>query len=72
MSLRIVDSLLFEISRVVETVFDELEYRSARASLKAAQKPVNTSSKRPPELSRDRHRTERGSAGSTSIVTGGY
>jgi len=38
MSLRIVDSLLFEISRVVETVFDELEYRSARASLKAAQK----------------------------------
>lgn len=38
MSLRIVDSFLFEISRVVETVFDEMEYRSARASLKAAQK----------------------------------
>ena len=38
MSLRIVDSFLFEISRVVETVFDEMEYRSAKASLKAARK----------------------------------
>lgn len=53
MSLRIVDSLLFEISRVVETVFDEMEYRSAKASLKAARKLVNTSSQRPPELSRE-------------------
>ena len=53
MSLRIVDSFLFEISRVVETVFDEMEYRSAKANLKATRKPVNTSLKRPPELSRD-------------------
>lgn len=38
----IVDSFVFEISKLLMTVFDELEYRSAkRASLKAARKPAN-------------------------------
>jgi hypothetical protein len=38
----IVDSVVFEISRLLVTVFDEVEYRSAkRASLKAARKPVH-------------------------------
>jgi hypothetical protein len=42
-SLGIVDSFVFEISKLLVTVFDEIEYRSAkRASLKAARKPANT------------------------------
>ena len=53
MSVGIVDSFVFEISKLLMTVFDEIEYRSAkRASLKAARKPANTL-KPSPELSRD-------------------
>ena len=53
MSVGIVDSFVFEISKLLMTVFDEIEYRSAkRASLKAARKPSNTL-KPSPELSRD-------------------
>ena len=38
----IVDSFVFEISKLLVTVFDEIEYRSAkRASLKAARKPAS-------------------------------
>ena len=52
-SLGIVDSFVFEISKLLVTVFDEIEYRSAkRASLKAARKPAN-SLKPSPELSSD-------------------
>jgi hypothetical protein len=41
-AMRIVDSVVFEISKLLVTVFDEVEYRSAkRASLKAARKPVH-------------------------------
>jgi len=42
-SLGIVEGVVFEISKLLVTVFDEMEYRSARrASLKAARRPANT------------------------------
>jgi len=53
-SLGIVDSFVFEISRLLVTVFDEIEYREAkRASLKAARKPANIAVKHSRELSPD-------------------
>lgn len=56
MSLGIVDSFVFEISKLLVTVFDEIEYRSAkRASLKAARKPTNTRLKHSPELGPDNY-----------------
>lgn len=55
-SLGIVDSVVFEISKLLVTVFDEIEYRSAkRASLKAARKPSNTLNPSQ-ELSRDSYK----------------
>ena len=55
-SLGIVDSFVFEISKLLVTVFDELEYRSAkRASLKAARKPANTTLKHSQAPSPDRY-----------------
>ena len=52
MSLGIVDSFVFEVSKLLVTVFDELEYRSAkRASLRAARKPANATLKHSQEQS---------------------
>jgi hypothetical protein len=49
----IVDSFVFEVSKVLVTVFDEIEYRSAkRASLKAARKPAIALKPSPEQSSR--------------------
>jgi phage regulator Rha-like protein len=53
-SLGIVDSFVFEISKLLVTVFDEMEYREAkRESLKAARKRTSASLKPSRELSPD-------------------
>lgn len=54
-SLGIVDSFVFEISKLLVTVFDEIEYREAkRERLKAARKPSNVL-KPSHELTRDNY-----------------